>query len=173
MSTAPVDFAYFFDYLVTARGRLLGWLQEQPPEVYTRKFSIGLGSIRETLLHTAAAEFGYVQRLSGKDYSPKDVPFTAEQLPGLEPFLAAWDRQRPATRDALARLGDPNRTVEYVSRSWTPPMRIRTIAGGVAGQLLFHEIHHRAQVMAMLRQAGVKAENLDYSVLVVERTPVA
>jgi uncharacterized damage-inducible protein DinB len=32
--------------------------------------------------------------------------------------------------------------------------------------------HHRAQVMAMLRQAGAKAENLDYSLLMEERTPV-
>ena len=52
------------------------------------------------------------------------------------------------------------------------PMRIRTTAGGIAGQLMFHEVHHRAQVMAMLRQVGVAAENLDYSVLQFERTPV-
>ena len=51
-------------------------------------------------------------------------------------------------------------------------MRIRTTAGGIAGQLMFHEVHHRAQVMAMLRQVGVAAENLDYSVLQFERTPV-
>ena len=51
-------------------------------------------------------------------------------------------------------------------------MRTRTTAEGIAGQLLFHEVHHRAQVMAMLRQAGVAAENLDYSGLVWERTPI-
>ena len=51
-------------------------------------------------------------------------------------------------------------------------MRVGATAGGIAGQLLFHEVHHRAQVMAMLRQAGVAAENLDYSVLMWERTAV-
>jgi uncharacterized damage-inducible protein DinB len=51
-------------------------------------------------------------------------------------------------------------------------MRIRTVAGGIAGQLLFHEIHHRAQVMAMRHQVGVKAENLDYSLLMMERSPL-
>ena len=54
----------------------------------------------------------------------------------------------------------------------TPPVRMRATAGGVASQLLFHEVHHRAQVMAMLRQVGVAAENLDYGVLMFERSPV-
>jgi len=29
---------------------------------------------------------------------------------------------------------------------------------------LMHEVHHRAQAMAMLRQLGVAAQNLDYGV---------
>jgi uncharacterized damage-inducible protein DinB len=32
-------------------------------------------------------------------------------------------------------------------------------------------VHHRAQVMTMLRLAGVPAQDLDYSLLVWERTP--
>jgi uncharacterized damage-inducible protein DinB len=51
-------------------------------------------------------------------------------------------------------------------------MRVRATAGGIAGQMLFHEVHHRAQVMAMLRQVGVAAENLDYSVLIWDRIPI-
>ncbi len=172
MSASPVDFAHFFDYLVKARGKLLEWVRAQPASVYTQAFPIGLGSIRATLVHVAAAEWGYTQRITGRDYGPGDNPFTVEQLPGFEAFAAAWDAQRPVTRAALANLGDPGRRMEYVSRALTPPMRTRTTAGGIAGQLLFHEVHHRAQVMAMLRQVGIKAENLDYSVLVIERIPL-
>ncbi len=172
MSTSPVNFAHFFDYLVTARGKLLTWVREQSPAVYTQTFPIGMGSIRATLVHTAAAEWGYTQRLTGKDYGPGDNPFTVERLPEFEAFAATWDKQRPATHQALASLGEPARPIEVISRVFSPPTRIRTTAGGIAGQLLFHEVHHRAQVMAMLRQVGVKAENLDYSVLIFERTPV-
>jgi uncharacterized damage-inducible protein DinB len=167
MATSSVDFAYFFDYLVLARGKLLGWIRGQPAEVYTRTFPIGLGSIRYTLQHIASAEFGYSLRLRGIHEGPGDYPFD-EPMPALEAFLAAWERQRPVTRDALAAVTDPSRPVEYVFRQ----TRVRTVAGGIAGQLLFHEAHHRAQVMAMLRQAGVKAENLDYSILMMERTPL-
>ncbi|HKV44310.1 MAG TPA: DinB family protein [bacterium] len=52
-------------------------------------------------------------------------------------------------------------------------MRFQLMAGGLAGQILFHEIHHRAQIMAMLRQAGVAAQNLDYTMLMVQRVPLA
>ncbi len=172
MSISSVDFAHFFDYMVTARGRLLEWVKGQPAGVYTQTFPIGMRSIRATLVHTAAAEWGYVQRLSGKDYGPGDNPFSVEYLPEFDAFAAAWDQQRPVTSRVLADLGDPARRIDVVSRVATPPVRIRTTAGGIAGQLLFHEVHHRAQVMAMLRQVGVKAENLDYSVLIFERTPV-
>ncbi len=168
-----MDFVHFFDYLVNARGKLLTWVREQPPAVYAQVFPFGMGSIRATLVHVAAAEWGYTQRLAGKDYGPGDNPFTVERFPEFEAFAAAWDRQRPATHQALATLGEPARLIEVVSRMFTPPIRIRTTAAGIAGQLLFHEVHHRAQVMAMLRQVGVKAENLDYSVLMFERIPIA
>lgn len=167
-----MDFAHFFDYLVRARRRLLDWIQSHPPTVYTRPFPIGLGSIRATLLHVAAAEWGYVQRLAGRDYGPEDIPFTVARYPDFGPFVDAWDAQRPLTREALTSLGDPGRVTEYVSRTVTPAVRVRVTAGGLAGQLLFHEVHHRSQVMTMLRQAGVPAENLDYSLLMVERTPL-
>ena len=172
MTPTSIDFADFFDYLLKARGRLLEWIRAQPSEVYTRTFRIGLGSIRATLVHIAEREWGYAQRLSGTDYGRGDPPFTEARHPEFEGFAAAWMRQAPATRQGLARVNDPARSIEYVSRLFVPPMRTRTTAGGIAGQLLFHEVHHRAQVMAMLRQAGVAAENLDYSVLVWERTPI-
>lgn len=167
-----MDYAHFFDYLVAARGKLLDWVRAQPSEVHTRKFPLGLGSIQATLVHTAAAEWAYVRRLSGRDVSLGDSPFTVERQPEFEPFAEAWAQQVPVTREALANLGDPKRSVEFTSRLGPKAMRVRATAAGIAGQLLFHEVHHRAQVMAMLRQAGVAAENLDYSVLMWERTPL-
>ena len=172
MSTPPVDFVHFFDYLLTARGRLLEWVGAQPSDVYTRKFTIGLGSIRATLVHTAAAEWAYVERLAGRDVALGDTPFTVERQPEYEAFAAAWAGRAPITRKALADLGNPARPVQFVGRLGAKSMRVRATAGGIAGQILLHEVHHRAQVMAMLRQAGVAAENLDYSVLMWERTPL-
>ncbi|HXX39946.1 MAG TPA: DinB family protein [bacterium] len=169
MSTSTVDLAQYFDYLCRAREKLLGWVGSQPAEAYTRSFPFGMGSIRATLVHTASAQWGYTQRLNGTEYRPADNPFSTEKHPTLEPFVAAWSGLNPQTRRALADLGDGSRRIEYVNRMFDPPRRFRTTAGGLAAQLLFHEVHHRAQVMAMLRQFGVPAENLDYSALMFER----
>jgi len=166
-----VDFAHFFDYLVLARVPLLDPIGAQPDELYTRTYGFGLGSIRGTLIHIADIEWGYVQRLLGRDYTREESPFTEARYLGLALFAAAWRAHEPTTRRALAGIDDPSRQVEYVSRNFSPPQRTRTTAGGVAGQLLFHEIHHRAQVMAMLRLAGVPVQDLDYSRLMWQRTP--
>ncbi len=42
------------------------------------------------------------------------------------------------------------------------PVRLTAAKGDIAVQLLLHDVHHRAQAMAMLRQLGVDAQNLDY-----------
>ena len=169
---AAVDFVHFFDYLVLARDRVLQWVADAPADVYTRTFPFGLGSIRATLLHIADIEWGYVQRLTNHDYTRADTPFTVDRLPTSPLLTAAWNNQRPVTRQALTNIDDPSRPVEYVSRNFTPARRTRTTLGGIAGQLLLHEVHHRAQVMTMLRLAGIPAQDLDYSRLIWERTPV-
>jgi uncharacterized damage-inducible protein DinB len=169
MSTSTVDLAQCFDYLCRARDTLLGWIRSQPAAAYTRPFPFGLGSIRATLVHIADAQRGYTQRLEGQEYSSADNPFTVDRLPDLETLVAAWSGLNPRTRRALASLGDGSRRIEYASRVIAPGKRLRGTAGGLAAQLLFHEVHHRAQVMVMLRQLGVAAENLDYNYLMFER----
>jgi len=169
---SSVDYVHFYDYLVRARDQLLNWIGDQPVETYTRVFPFGLGSIRATLIHVADIEWGYVQRLIGRDYKRTESPFTPKGYPALQPFATAWRAEWPATRRVLSEMGDPSRPIEYTSRNFTPPQRTHTTAGGIAGQLLFHEVHHRAQVMTMLRLAGAPVQDLDYSRLVWIRVPI-
>lgn len=167
-----VDVLRLFEYLATARRHIFVWVRERPPDVYTRPFPIGHGSIRATLLHIAAAEWAYVQRLGGRDFPLSESPFTVERLPTLDSLVAAWDRQSTQTQAALKSLGDIRRPVEFISRVGPAPMRARAAAGEIVLHMALHEVHHRAQVMAMLRQCGVRAENLDYSILAFDRTPI-
>jgi len=170
-----IDMPRVFDYLAGARRRLLGWVRDlhaERPAAYVQAFPFGLGSIRATLLHVAAAEWAYVERLAGRDFPLSDAPFTVERLPELEPFVRAWDAQAAKTGTALRALGDPARPVEFISRAGPAPMRARATAGEIVLHMALHEVHHRAQVMAMLRQCGVRAENIDYSFLAFTRTPL-
>lgn len=167
-----VDLVRLWDYLADARGHMFTSVRSQPPDVYTRRFPFGLGSIRATLLHIAAAEWAYVERLRGRDHPLADSPFAAERLPTVDALESAWGEQAALTRTALATLGDPRRPVEFISRVGPRPVRARATAGEIVIHMALHEVHHRSQVMAMLRHAGVRAENLDYSILAFMRASI-
>jgi uncharacterized damage-inducible protein DinB len=134
------------------------------------EFPIGLRTIRNTLVHIAGAEWTYNRRLRGEVVgAPEERPYTSLYTGDLESLERFWVGQAEETRHTLAAVSDWDQSVDYVGigddgREY----RQYTTAAGIATQLLFHEIHHRAQVMAMLRQLGVAAENLDFSTLMFE-----
>ena len=173
MNSLAQGLVAYYDYLVLARAQLLDRVRQAAPAVYTQSFPFGRGSIRATLHHTAWVEWAYVEALRAGTVVRGEGPFTAEALPDLDALAHAWDARRPVTRQALSEISDPVRPIDWVRADLTPPERWRLTARGMGGQILFHEIHHRAQVMAMLRQVGIPAENLDYSVLMVQRLPLA
>jgi uncharacterized damage-inducible protein DinB len=164
--------AYFYDYLVKSRAKLLDWVRPLTLEQYTKEFPFGRKSLRATMVEIPMSEWSYIRRMREEPTglkSQEDHPFWQYYKTDFAPLEAAWRELAEDTRRTLRRITDWSKSVEYLPN---PKVRVRTITGGIAGQLLFHEIHHRAQAMAMLRQLGVPAENLDYSILMVERTPL-
>lgn len=160
-----------YEYLVRAREKLLRWAEPLTLEQYTKEFPFGLKTLRNTLVEIPQAEWTYVHRLRGEEVPPWDErPFARFYATDVPPLARAWREQVGETRATLRKISDWARPIEYVARSADePPVKIRATTGGIAAQLLFHEIHHRAQAMAMLRQLGVAAQDLDYSFLMFER----
>jgi uncharacterized damage-inducible protein DinB len=97
-------------------------------------------------------------------------PFRPFSRTGVEPLVPTWTALAERTRGVLGRETDWDRTVvdRWTTKRWK--RGVKTTAGGVAIQLLFHEVHHRAQVMAMLRHIGRPLQGLDYSLLKWEWT---
>jgi uncharacterized damage-inducible protein DinB len=163
-------FVMMFDYVVKARARLLDWIRPLSADRYSREFPYGLKTIHATLVHTASAEWSYGNRLRGLQVPPEENPFTVEKIRTLADLEAAWTALSPQTRMILAQIPDWDAQVEYrLTPPNAPAVRIRATKSGVASQLVCHEVHHRAQVMSMLRQLGVAAQNLDYSALMFDR----
>lgn len=161
-----------YEYLVEARAKLLDWVRPLSLAQYAQEFPIGKKSIRATLVHTAAAEWAYVLRLRGDPVPPlADRPFPRFNDADFAPFERAWEEQTDRTRRTLREITDWTRVVEWRVAD-APTQGARATSGGIVTQLLFHEVHHRAQVMAMLKQLGISAENLDYSVLKFQRFEV-
>jgi uncharacterized damage-inducible protein DinB len=161
-----------YDYLAKARAKLLDWVRPLTMEQYTQEFSFGKKSIRDTLVEIPLAEWLYGKRLVGEPPPPREEqPFVKYYKTEFAPLEDAWRELADRTRRLLSDERDWGRPVEYVFRPMNrPAIQIRTTAGGLATQMICHEVHHRAQVMAMLRQFGIAAENLDYTALMVQRT---
>lgn len=165
-----MDPLLLYEYLEKARERLFGWVLPLSLEQYTQGFPFGLGNIRATLLHMASAEFAYAHRIAGEPVPPPhERPFTEDRLPDPASLKEAWRAQAEHTKRVLSGVQDWSKPIEYKGRTGEGKVvTVRTTAGGIASQLICHEVHHRAQVMAMLRQLGIDAKNLDYSFLMFE-----
>lgn len=159
-----------YDYLTKARGRLFDWIRPLSKDQYDREFPYALKTIHATLVHTAAAEWIYGKRVHGQPVAIGEAPFTGEKMKSFGEVEAGWGRLVLETRKWLEETGDWDTQLEYrIAPPNAPAVRIRTTKGGIASQLLFHEVHHRSQVMSMLKQLGVAAQNLDYGQLMFDR----
>lgn len=163
-----------YDYLVAARQRLFDWIRPLTREQYEREFPIGMKTIHATLAHVASAEWAYGRRLQGHPAAISESPYLPEKVPSFADLEAAWTRMAGETRALLTEITDGDAPVEYrvhAQGPGGPAVRITTTRAGLASQLVLHEVHHRAQVMTMLREMGVAAQNLDYSTLMFDRRP--
>lgn len=160
--TRPVE---QYEYLVEARDRVLERVRALRQAQYTRRFPFGHGSIRATLVHIADTEWWYTSMLRGVPSPEERSPFRPFSRTGVTPLEAAWRTLAEQTRRTLRAETNWDRPVEdwWTTKRWKHG--VKTTARGVATQLLFHEVHHRAQVMTMLRHLGAPLEGLDYSLL--------
>ncbi|HEY6104074.1 MAG TPA: DinB family protein [bacterium] len=161
---------HLYSYLAKARERLFDWIRPLTLEQYTQEFPFGVKTLRDTLVEIPQAEWTYVQRLRGAaDIPPwEERPFARFYKTDFAPLEPAIHAQVGETTKTLREITDWARTVEYSFVDEGERVSIRTTTGGIAAQLCFHEIHHRAQAMAMLRQLGAPAQDLDYSFLMYD-----
>lgn len=157
-----------YAYLVEARERVFAIVRILSQAAYVRTFPFGHGSIRATLVHVADTEWWYTSMLRGVPAPEERSPFRPFTRTGFSPLEAAWRDLAGSTAQVLREQRDWDRPVEdwWTTKRWK--RGVKTTAAGVATQLLFHEIHHRAQVMAMLRLIGAPLRGLDYSLLTWE-----
>jgi uncharacterized damage-inducible protein DinB len=168
-----MEYAHIYDVLTQARERLFGWIRPLNQEQYTQHFPVGLGTLRATLIEIARVELLYATRLREEPVPPPPLPadwiVSEIRQPTFADLEQVWKAQAPQTRATLARTTDWTKTVTRRYEQGDKVI-VQTVGKGeIAVQMLMHEVHHRAQAMAMLRQLGVEAQNLDYIGFVARR----
>ena len=163
-----MNFVRTYDYLRQSRAKLFDWIRPLRQDQYTQEFPFGLHTLRATMIEMGGVEWLYVRRLSDpKQALPprEDWPISEQRQPTFKDLEPAWAEQAARSRDVIANIRDWDAPVEYTAAQSGKRIVISTTKADIATQLCLHEVHHRAQAMAMLRQLGVPAENLDYSIL--------
>ena len=167
-----------YDYLTKARERIFDAVRALPPQQYAREFPIGLKTIGSTLTHCMIVEWAYMERIAGRDLPPYETwPIQDEKPPAFEVIEKTWREQAPQTRaalEALLRAGTWDRELQYTSRSREGKKTLITVSpADVFTQMTLHEVHHRAQVMAMLRELGSPVQDLDFGYFMYKRQEVS
>lgn len=166
-----MDRSRIYEYLALSRARILDWARPLGPEMYARTFPIGPGSLARTLTHMLISEWYYVKRMLKEHVPPyAHWPIRDEQPPALAALEAAWSDQARATRAALLAPLEWSTPLEYpINDDDGKPIIITATPDDIYTQLVLHEVHHRAQVMNMLRQLGVPAQDVDFNTLMYQR----
>lgn len=170
--TAPaIDPARVYGVQLQARRRLFDWVRPLTHAQYIRPFPFGLATLQATLLEIAGTEFYLTARLEGGPLPPvAEWPIGETRQPAFSDLEAVWEPQMGRVQAVLDRTTDWDREVTSEIR-W--PDRVVTVTAtkaDIATQLLLHDVHHRAQAMAILRQLGVPAQDLDYIGFVQRRS---
>ena len=160
------DLRTLLDYHYWARDRLLNAVEPLTPEQYNRDLGSSFKSIRDTAVHTYAAEWAWYSRWQGE--SPTAL-LPADQFPDLASLEAAWREHEGRMRafiDGLDQTGTA-RVIEYKLLSGQP-------GASPISQMLPHVVnhasYHRGQLTTMLRQLGAKpAQSTDMIVFFREQ----
>jgi uncharacterized damage-inducible protein DinB len=160
-----------YDYLVLARRRVFDWVRSLDAEQYARELPMWHRTLGRTLTHIMSSEWYYVQRIQGRDLPPYEQwPIREEEPPPFAALEAAWAEQARRTRAALSAVRDWSADLEYrVTGDDGRPAIVTASAADIFTQLVLHEVHHRAQVMNMLRHLGVGTEDVDFNAMMYRR----
>ena len=128
------------------------------------QLEVAPASDEETLAHLASAEWLTGKVVRGEEFTPGNLPFTEASYPDYPSLETGWSHLEASTRAWLESEKEWTRRIEKITSlpggkrvrvAYTPEKR--------AFHMFYHEVHHRAQVMAMLRHMGLSVENLDFS----------
>jgi len=171
-----MNFVRVYDAQSRAREKLFDWIRPLSQEQYVQPFPFGLRTLQATMIEIAGTELYHAMRIRGERFpEPYDWErwsISQATCPAFADLEAAWRWQMPQTRATLAAITEPARVME--TRLVLPDGGVRVLTaaqGDLAAQVLLHEVHHRAQAMAMLRQFGIAAQDLDFIDYIQESGP--
>lgn len=132
----------------SADGDLLVVMSDLTTEQLDRPFEIGPGSIRATFEHNLGALRGWADVYANRPrraWLPDEGPYTIEQLEAITTEL----------HDDWAEIADKFPLGEVIERPRGDSVR-RFTRAHILVHVTTHSMHHRAQIINMMRHVGVE-----------------
>jgi uncharacterized damage-inducible protein DinB len=151
------DVTYFNEYNKWANARMLDAASKLTSEQFLKDLRSSHRSVRDTLAHTLAAEWIWLERWKGT--SPTAL-FTATDFPTHESLRTRWTQVENDYTEYFNGLSDEalETVIAYTNtkgESWEYPL------GSMIHHLMNHSTYHRGQVTTMLRQLGAQVIPVD------------
>jgi uncharacterized damage-inducible protein DinB len=149
-------FRYFYEYHFTENRKIWeSYIMPLSHEQFTRYVDYSLGSVRDQIVHLMNADDTWFSELRGIETSG---PFEPAAMEGRESIRAHWDSVEQNMRDYLANLRD--------DMLFEKPIAVQEEDKDlILWQVLLHVVNHgtdhRAQLLRLLHDLGVKTTSQD------------
>ena len=151
------DLERLYDYSYWANAQLFRVISDLTQEEFTRDVAGSYGSIRNALVHSLSAEWGWLDRCGGPQ---RGAALKPDDYPSADVLADAWRRVEGYVREFLSNLKDEDlgKCIDFKN----PRGEARkAVLGEVLQHAANHGVHHRGQVVLLLRQLGRTPGNID------------
>lgn len=149
--TTIAQLTALYDYSYWANRRLHAPLAALTAEEFTRDVAGAWASVRNTLVHMMSAEGGWLERAGGPK---RGAPLKGEAFPTFDAVAAYWAMQEQKVRTFLAAQDDASlqERLQYT----IPQLSFSGVLsrGEMLHHAVNHNVHHRGQVMLLIRALG-------------------
>ena len=141
------------DYHYWGRDRMLEAVEALTPEQYTKDLGNSFKSVRDTVVHTYAAELNWYLRWVGTSPTGFADP---SAFSDVETVRDAWTSQEQKVRLFVLSLGEENLQRTFKYRTFNGE-EMESVFVHMLQHVVNHATYHRGQVTTMLRQLGAPA----------------
>jgi uncharacterized damage-inducible protein DinB len=155
----------FYDYTAWADTRVFGAASALPPEQWTRELGGSFKSVRDTIVHIAAAQGLWLERWRGG--TPKGL-WPASEFPTPASLRERWEPLKAELAAFVAAqteesLQKPLSYKNLKGDAFTYPLGLLML------QVSNHSTYHRGQLTTLLRQLGAQPVSTDLLVYYLEQ----
>jgi uncharacterized damage-inducible protein DinB len=149
-------FRHFYDYHFSENRKLWNYAIQLSQEQFTQHVAYSHGSVRDQIVHLISCDDLWFSELQGAEPSE---PFPPSTVDDRESIRAHWDNVEQSMRNYLAELRDDMLFDKPIKE---PEDDKDLIVWQVLLHVANHGTDHRAQILRLLNDLGVKTEFQDY-----------